>query len=82
MQAFDVAGVNRLRFVFDDTVLSLSLAADATFNDIAQALTALPRSPCRGPIAIDVTVARRASELDGLPISLSHLRRSKTVVAQ
>jgi len=82
MQAYDVAGINRLRFVFDDTVLSLSLAADATFADVAEALSGLSRTARPGPIAIDVTMARRGSRLDNLPISLSRRRRPMEVAAR
>jgi hypothetical protein len=82
MQAYDIAGINRLRFVFDDTVLSLDLAADATFADVAEALSGLSRTTRPGPIAIDVTVARRASRLDNLPISLHQPRRPMEAAAR
>ena len=46
----------RLRFVFDDTVMSYSVAADATFGDIAAKLREVAgRRRCK-PVAIDVTV--------------------------
>ena len=74
MHAYDGAGVKRLRFVFDDAVLSLGLAADATFADVAQALGGLSRSTGRGLIAIDVTVAQRG--LGNPLISLRARRRA------
>jgi hypothetical protein len=82
MQAYDGTGINRLRFVFNDTVLSLGLAADATFSDVAEALSGLSRSARPGPTAIDVTVAQRASCLDSLPVSLRRRRRPMAVAAR
>jgi len=82
MRAYDVAGINRLRSVFNDTVLSLSLAADATFADVAEALSGLSRTTRPGPTAIDVTVAQRASRLDNLPISLGQRGRPMEAAAR
>jgi hypothetical protein len=53
----DHAGDNRLRFVFDDAVVSLNLAAHATFEDIAWTLGELAQQHCSNPLAIDVTFA-------------------------
>jgi hypothetical protein len=53
----DHAGDSRLRFVFSDTVVSLSLAANATFEDIARTLGDLPPQHYGNPVAIDVTLA-------------------------
>lgn len=47
----------RVRFVFDDAVVSLSLARDATLEDIARALDELARRHHGKPVAIDVTLA-------------------------
>jgi hypothetical protein len=46
----------RLRFVFDDAVVSLSLAADATLGDVAQQWAELLQRHRGQPIAIDVTL--------------------------
>jgi hypothetical protein len=53
----DHAGASRLRFVFDDGVVSLSLAAHATFEDIARTLGKLAQQHHSDPLAIDVTFA-------------------------
>ncbi len=74
MRAYDVAGINRLRFVFDNKVLSLGLAADATFQDVAHALSALSPSAGHGLISIDVTLAQRASGLGNSVVSLYRRR--------
>jgi CheY-like chemotaxis protein len=47
---------HRVRFVFGDAVVSLALAADATFADIAAAWAAAARRHRGKPVAIDVTV--------------------------
>ncbi len=47
---------HRVRFVFGDAAVSLALAADATFSDIAAALAAVARRHRGKPVAIDVTV--------------------------
>jgi hypothetical protein len=50
------AGDGRLRFVFEDAVLSFNLAASPTFEDIARSLRAL--APRHGElVAIDLTLA-------------------------
>ena|SRR5579871_3583573 len=51
------AKTGRVRFLFDDAVVSLNLAADATFEDIARTLDALVRRHHGKPVAIDVTLA-------------------------
>jgi hypothetical protein len=48
---------NRLRFVFDDAVVSFRLAANATFEDIARTLAELAPQHYGDPLAIDVTLA-------------------------
>ena len=52
----DHAGDSRLTIVFDDTVVSFSLAADVTFGEIARTLDELSDQCHRNPIAIDVTL--------------------------
>jgi hypothetical protein len=52
----DNARTNRLRFVFDDAVVSIRLAADATFADIAQTFGELEPRHHGNPVAIDVTL--------------------------
>jgi hypothetical protein len=52
----DNAGTNRLRFVFDDAVVSFRLAADATFADIAQTFGELAPRHHGSPVGIDVTL--------------------------
>ena len=42
-----------LRFVFDDAVVSFSLAANATFEDIARTLEQLAPRHYGDPLAID-----------------------------
>ncbi len=74
MRAYDVAGMNRLRFVFDNKVMSLGLAADATFEDVAQALSEVRQSAGRGLISIDVTLAQRGSEFGNPLVSLDQRR--------
>jgi len=54
----DPACGSRLRFVFSDAVVSLSLPADATFEDIARNLGELAPTRYGDPVAIDVTLAR------------------------
>jgi hypothetical protein len=56
----DYAGDGRVKFVFSDTVVTLSLATDATFEDIARTLGDLKTSRHGNPVAIDVTLAREA----------------------
>jgi|HubBroStandDraft_1064217.scaffolds.fasta_scaffold00095_20 hypothetical protein len=51
---------NRLRVVFDDAVLSIDLAADATYEDIARTLAALALRHQGHPVAIAVTLPASA----------------------
>jgi hypothetical protein len=53
----DHARDGRLRFVFDDAVVSFSLAANATFEDIARTFGELSNQRYGDPVAIDVTLA-------------------------
>ena len=59
MQHFDVdhARSSRLRFVFDDAVVSFSVAADTTLEDIARTFDELAPQHHGNPIAIEVTLA-------------------------
>jgi hypothetical protein len=50
-------GDSRLRFVFDDAVISLRLASDATFEDIARTLEKVGAKHRHKPVAIDVRLA-------------------------
>jgi len=52
----------RLRFVYDDTVVSYDLAVDATFGEIAQKLRELLYDRYSTPVAIDVTMWSRRPE--------------------
>jgi len=57
----DHGGQNRrLRLVFDNAVMSFSLAADATLEDVALRLTKVSRRRYGTPVAIDVTLAAGA----------------------
>jgi len=49
---------HRLRFVFSDTVLSYSRAADLTLGDIAETLDDLPRQRYGHPVSIALTLGR------------------------
>jgi hypothetical protein len=49
--------INRLRFVFDDAVVSMGFPADATLEDVACSLDTLVPHHDDVPIAIDVTLA-------------------------
>jgi hypothetical protein len=49
--------INRLRFVFDDDVVSLRFASDATLEDIAGSLEALVTRHDTALRSIDVTLA-------------------------
>jgi hypothetical protein len=69
----DHAGDNRLRFVFDGAVVSFSLAAHATFEDIARTLGELAQQHYNNPLAIDVTFAV-PSESFGSPHVVSNKR--------
>ena len=57
----DHSGESCLRFVFNDAVVSLSLAADATFGEIARTLSELSRRRYGNPVAIDVTLGSGAA---------------------
>jgi hypothetical protein len=50
---------NRLKFVFDDAVVSCGLAADATGEDIARTLGTLAPMHFGDPVAIYVTLGPR-----------------------
>ncbi len=50
------SGAGRLRFVFEDAVVSFSLAAEATFGEIAQKLAEISNRHPGDPVAIDVTL--------------------------
>jgi hypothetical protein len=62
----DISGNHRLRFVFSDGVVSLRLASDATFEDIARTLEGLTAKHSGKPVAIDVTFGGSARRV-GLP---------------
>ncbi len=47
---------HRLRVTYSDTTVSLSLAANATFEDIARTLDELPNQRYGDPVAIDITL--------------------------
>ena len=49
---------SRLRFVFNRSVMSFSVASDATFGEIAQTLGELSKRRYGNPVAIDVTLKR------------------------
>ena len=55
----DHTGDSRLRFVFNDGVVSFGLAADVTFGEIAQTLDELSGRRYGRPVAIDVILAAR-----------------------
>jgi len=59
----DPAEDRRLRFVFNHAVVSLGLASDSTFEDVARALASLSTRHYGKPVAIDVTM--------GSPVSAS-----------
>lgn len=48
---------SRLRFIFSDRVVSLSLAADATFEDVARRLDEFSNPRYHNPVSIDVTLS-------------------------
>ena len=60
----DHAEDRRLRFVFDDGVVSFGLAADVTFGDIARTLGELSSRRYGSPVAIDVTLGSRGAGSD------------------
>lgn len=51
----DHTGESRLRFFFDDAVVSFSVSRDVTFGDIAGLLDELPNPRFGNPRAIDIT---------------------------
>ena len=53
------AEINRLRFVFDDDVVSLGFPVDATLEDVACSLDKLGPHHNNAPIAIDITLVAR-----------------------
>ena len=57
----DRTGDSRLRFVFDDGVVSFGLPADVTFGDIARTLGEVSSRRHGSPVAIDVTLAARGA---------------------
>jgi hypothetical protein len=65
----DTSGNSRLRFVFSDRVISLKLATDATFEDIARSLESLAAKHSGKPVAIDVTFGGSARRVGLLGIS-------------
>jgi hypothetical protein len=58
----DNAGSSRLRFVFDDSVVSVDLATNATFEDIAKMLGELAPRHHGNPVAISVTLGSREAD--------------------
>ncbi len=54
------AADSRLRLVFPDAVMSFSLAADATFEDVARRLRDMSIRRFGDPLAIDVIIASGA----------------------
>jgi hypothetical protein len=48
---------NRVRIIFDDSVVSLTLGGDATLADLAGHIVELSKGRYREPLAIDITVA-------------------------
>jgi hypothetical protein len=54
----DHAKDNRLRFVFNHSVMSFSVAPDATFGEIARTLGGLSSRRHGNPVAIDVKLKR------------------------
>lgn len=57
----DRSGDSRLSFVFDDKVLSFSLADGATYAEIARRFEELSVLRCGAPVAIEVTLGTRGS---------------------
>ena len=48
---------DRLRIVFNDTVVSFDLAVDITFDEVAQALNELSTRRSHTAVAVDVPLA-------------------------
>jgi hypothetical protein len=53
---------SRLRIIFDDTVVSFSVAAEVTLTEIARRLDELSSWRRAEPVAIDVILGRGADE--------------------
>ncbi|HEY0282985.1 MAG TPA: hypothetical protein VGC27_10230 [Rhizomicrobium sp.] len=58
----DHAKDSRLRFVFNHSVMSFSLASDATFGEIALTLDDISNRRHGNPLAIDVRLKQRDAE--------------------
>ena len=56
----DEAANGRLRFVFNDAVVSFGLVVNPTFEDVARTLADLEPQHYGKPVAIDVTLAASA----------------------
>jgi hypothetical protein len=54
----DHAGDNRLRFVFNHSVMSFSVAPETTFGEVARTLGGLSSRRHGNPVAIDVKLKR------------------------
>lgn len=50
---------DRLRFVFQDAVVSYSVFGVVTFGEVAQAMSELSRRRRRAPVAVDLTMGSR-----------------------
>jgi len=61
----DRPGDSRLRFIFDGSMISRTLPANATFEDVALTLGALTRRSRGAPVAIDVTLATSSGRFAG-----------------
>ena len=59
----DHARDSRLRFVFNHSVMSFSVAPDATFGEVARTLGGLSSRRYGNPVAIDVTLKRCGRQL-------------------
>jgi hypothetical protein len=55
----DRAGGSRVRFVFNEAVVSFSRAGDVTFGEVARTLGELSSQRYGDPVAIDVTLGSR-----------------------
>jgi len=53
------AGDSRLRFVFDDTVVSFSMSNNVTYGEIARTLGEISNPRYCSPVAIDITLGSR-----------------------
>jgi hypothetical protein len=58
----DHARQRRLRIVFDDAVVSFSLAAEETLGEIARRLGELSDQRRRRPVAVELTVGLRPGD--------------------